>query len=63
MAIRKHALTKEGAIVAITRKQLNDMGKKTDIQKKFVELYMLEDDKRIAETYKVEFGVELVIVK
>lgn len=63
MAIRKHALTKEGAIVAITRKQLNDMGKKTDIQKKFVELYMLEDDKRIAETYKLEFGIELVIVK
>tara|TARA_Y100000114_G_scaffold79946_1_gene73606 strand:+ start:5908 stop:6099 length:192 start_codon:yes stop_codon:yes gene_type:complete len=63
MAIRKHAMTKEGAIVAITRKQLKDMGKKTDIQKKFVELYMLEDDKRIAETYKVEFGVELVIVK
>ena len=63
MEIRKHAMTKEGAIVAITRKQLKDMGKKTDIQKKFVELYMLEDDKRIAETYKVEFGVELVIVK
>lgn len=63
MAIRKHAMTKEGAIVAITRKQLKDMGKKSDIQKKFVELYMLEDDKRIAETYKVEFGVELVIVK
>ena len=33
MAIRKHALTKEGAIVAITRKQLKDMGKETDIQK------------------------------
>ena len=63
MAIRKHAMTKEGAIVAITRKQLKDMGKKSDIQKKFVELYMLEDDKRIAETYKVEFGVELLIVK
>ena len=47
MAIRKHAMTKEGAIVAITRKQLKDMGKKSDIQKKFVELYMLEDDKRI----------------
>ena len=62
MAIRKHALTKEGAIVAITRKQLKDMGKETDIQKKFVELYMLESDERIAETYKLEFGIELKIV-
>jgi hypothetical protein len=62
MAIRKHAMTKEGAIVAITRKQLKDMGKKTDIQKKFVELYMLESDERIAETYKLEFGIELKIV-
>ncbi len=63
MAIKKHAMTKEGAIVAITRKQLRDMGKESTIQKKFVELYMLESDKRIAETYKLEFGVELVIVK
>tara|TARA_R100000734_G_C3319284_1_gene114951 strand:- start:6465 stop:6683 length:219 start_codon:yes stop_codon:yes gene_type:complete len=63
MAIRKHALTKEGAIVAITRKQLKDMGKETEIQKKFVELYMLESDERIAETYRLEFGTELVIVK
>ena len=62
MAIRKHAMTKEGAIVAITRKQLKDMGKKTHIQKKFVELYMLESDERIAETYKLEFGIELKIV-
>lgn len=63
MAIRKHAMTKEGAIVAITRKQLRDMGKESTIQKKFVELYMLESDERIAETYKLEFGLELVIVK
>ena len=63
MAIRKHAMTKEGAIVAITRKQLRDMGKESTIQKKFVELYMLESDERIAETYKLEFGIELVIVK
>ena len=63
MAIRKHAMTKEGAIVAITRKQLKDMGKETEIQKKFVELYMLESDEKIAETYRFEFGTELVIVK
>jgi len=63
MSIRKHAMTKEGAIVAITRKQLKDMGKETQIQKKFVQLYMLESDERIAETYKLEFGLELVIVK
>jgi|13_taG_2_1085334.scaffolds.fasta_scaffold01238_10 hypothetical protein len=63
MAIRKHAMTKQGAIVAITRKQLRDMGKESTIQKKFVELYMLESDERIAETYKLEFGIELVIVK
>jgi len=63
MAIRKHAMTKEGAIVAITRKQLKDMGKETQIQQKFVQLYMLESDERIAETYKLEFGIELVIVK
>jgi hypothetical protein len=56
-------MTKEGAIVAITRKQLKDMGKETQIQKKFVQLYMLESDERIAETYKLEFGIELVIVK
>ena len=62
MAIKKHAMTKEGAIVAITRKQLKDMGKETHIQKKFVELYMLESDERIAETYKLEFGIELKIV-
>ena len=63
MAIRKHAMTKEGAIVAITRKKLRDMGKESTIQKKFIELYMLESDERIAETYKLEFGLELVIVK
>ncbi len=63
MAIKKHAMTKEGAIVAITRKQLKDMGKETQIQKKFVELYMLESNERIAETYKLEFGTQLVIVK
>jgi len=63
MAIRKHVMTKEGAIVAITRKQLRDMGKESTIQKKFIELYMLESDERIAETYKLEFGLELVIVK
>jgi hypothetical protein len=56
-------MTKEGAIVAITRKQLKDMGKETEIQKKFVELYMLESDEKIAETYRFEFGTELVIVK
>ncbi len=65
MAIRKHALTKEGAIIAITRNQLGKENKSfgKGINKTFVELYMNLSDEKIKETYKSEFGIELVIVK
>jgi len=64
MAIIRHAMTKEGAIIAITRKQLRSMGKKVEsIEKRFIELYMLESDERIIETYRLEFGIELKIIK
>jgi hypothetical protein len=63
MAIIRHAMTKEGAIIAITRKQLRSMDKKVEsIEKRFIELYMLESDERIIETYRLEFGIELKIV-
>jgi hypothetical protein len=56
-------MTKEGAIIAITRKQLRSMDKKVEsIEKRFIELYMLESDERIIETYRLEFGIELKIV-
>ena len=65
MAIRKHALTKEGAIVAITRNQLGEANKDytQGINKTFIELYMNLSDEKIKETYKSEFGIELEIVK
>jgi len=65
MAIRKHALTKEGAIIAITRNQLGEENKSfgKGINKTFVELYMNLSDEKIKETYKSEFGIELEIVE
>lgn len=65
MAIKKHALTKEGAIIAITRNQLGEENKSfgKGINKTFVELYMNLSDEKIKETYKSEFGIELEIVK
>ncbi len=62
----KHALTREGAIISITRNQL---GKLTDgkpprgIMKTFIDLYKDQPDDRIIETYKQEFGKDLVIVE
>tara|TARA_R100000030_G_scaffold95163_1_gene82451 strand:+ start:698 stop:922 length:225 start_codon:yes stop_codon:yes gene_type:complete len=72
MAIKKHAMTKEGAIVAITRKQVKDINKKQSkkndpayfgIRKTFIDLYMSQSDEQIKETYLIEFGIELEIVK
>jgi len=62
----KHALTKEGAILSITRSQLgklNDGKKPIGIMKSFIDLYMMESDERIIEAYKQEFGKDLVIVE
>ncbi len=65
MATRKHALTKEGAIIAITRNQLGEHKEKLGkgIRKTFIELYLQLPDSKIKETYLSEFGIELVIVK
>lgn len=66
MAIRKHAMTKEGAIVAITRSQIGkiDGGKvPTGLKKTFIDLYMQQSDDKIKEAYLAEFEIELEIVK
>jgi|TARA_R110001606_G_scaffold232604_2_gene380067 hypothetical protein len=66
MAIRKHAMTKEGAIVAITRNQIGLIDNKkvpTGIETNFIKFYMEYTDDRIQELYKEQFGIELVIVK
>ena len=60
----KHALTKEGAIMAITRKQvakLSDGEAPRGILKSFIDLYMEQQNERIMETYRQEVGKELVI--
>ena len=62
----KHAMTKEGAIMAITRHQIGKMSEgqaPRGILKSFIDLYMKESDERIMETYKAEFDKELVIVE
>lgn len=66
MAIKKHAMTKEGAILSITRNQigkLSDGKKPVGILKSFIDMYMKEPNDRIKETYRVEFGIELEIVE
>jgi hypothetical protein len=66
MAIKKHAMTKEGAIVAITRNQIGLIDNKkvpTGIETNFIKFYMEYTDDRIQELYKEQFGIELVIVK
>ena len=66
MALKKHAMTKEGAILSITRNQIGKLydGKKPiGILKSFIDMYMKEPNDRIKETYKVEFGIELEIVE
>ena len=66
MAIRRHILTKEGAILAITRKQvgvIRQQSAKNFVRKSFIDLYMETDDSLIKEAYLKEFGVELEIFK
>ncbi len=65
MAIRRHVLTREGAIIAITRNQLGEYKEKfgKGIRKTFVELYLQLPDSKIKEAYLSEFGIELEIVK
>tara|TARA_Y100000114_G_scaffold94199_1_gene87553 strand:+ start:487 stop:690 length:204 start_codon:yes stop_codon:yes gene_type:complete len=65
MAIRKHAMTKEGAILCITRHQVKELDSKNiqGIRKTFLDLYMQLEDSNIKELYKKTFDVELVIVE
>ena len=74
MAIKKHAMTKVGAIVSITREQVRKIKEsgdnpnsksfknRTGIDKTFVDTYMALPDSKIKELYKQEFGIELDIV-
>ena len=71
MAIKKHAMTRTGAIVCITREQIkkikedgfNDKEKaSTRINSSFIDRYKNVPDKDIKELYKQEFNIELVIV-
>jgi len=65
MAIKKHAMTKEGAIIAITRQQVAESGGNPpkSIHKAFIDAYMVLEDKKLEELYEKTFGIELVIVK
>ena len=65
MAIKIHAMTKEGAIIALTRHQVAESGGKPakQIHKSFIDAYMSLEDKKLEELYKKTFGIELVIVK
>lgn len=75
MAIRKHAMTRTGAIVSITREQirkireegLDENGKYTKsssgISSTFIDKYNKVPDKDIESLYEQEFGIKLVIVK
>ena len=65
MAIKKHAMTKEGAIIAITRKQIEESGGKAPkaIQKVFIDAYMNLENKKLEELYSKTFETELVIIK
>ena len=75
MAIRKHAMSRTGAIVSITREQirkireegLDENGKYTKsssgINSTFIDKYNKVPDKEIESLYEQEFGIKLVIVK
>ena len=65
MAIKKHAMTKEGAIIAITRRQVEESGGKAPkaIQKVFIDAYMNLENKKLEELYSKTFETELVIIK
>lgn len=74
MAIKKHIMTKVGAVVAITRAQLKKIKEQgldpnskrvqenMGINKTFVDTYMSLQNSKVKELYKEAFGVELVIV-
>ena len=71
MAIKKHAMTRTGAIVCITREQIrkikedgfrNKEKASTGINSSFIDRYKNVSDKDIKELYKQEFNIELVIV-
>lgn len=74
MAIKKHAMTRTGAIVCITREQirkiredgLDENGTYTKasvgISSSFIDKYKSVPDKEIKQLYKQEFNIELVIV-
>lgn len=65
MAIRKHAMTKEGAIVCIVREQVRQLEDKRieSIRKTFIDLYMELENSQVEELYKKTFDVELEIIK
>tara|TARA_R100000030_G_scaffold92074_1_gene77480 strand:- start:4311 stop:4511 length:201 start_codon:yes stop_codon:yes gene_type:complete len=65
MAIRKHAMTKEGAIVCIVREQVRQLEDKRieSIRKTFIDLYMKLENSEVEELYKKTFDVELVIIE
>tara|TARA_B100000900_G_scaffold371704_1_gene351115 strand:+ start:92 stop:307 length:216 start_codon:yes stop_codon:yes gene_type:complete len=65
MAIRKHAMTKEGAIVCIVREQVRQLEDKRieSIRKTFIDLYMQLENSQVEELYKKTFDVELEIIK
>ena len=66
MAIRKHAMTKEGAIVCIVREQVRQLedSRIESIRKTFIDLYMkLLENSQVEELYKKTFDVELVIIE
>ena len=65
MATRRHVLTRDGAIVAITRSQLGDAKEKfgKGIRKTFIDLYSQLTDEKIKQAYLSEFGIELEIVE
>ena len=66
MAKFKHALTKEGAILAITRNQvavIRRRSAKNFVRKSFLDLYADAPDEQIKQAYLNEFGIELEIVK
>ena len=65
MAIRKHAMTKEGAIVCIVREQVRQLEDRRieSIRKTFIDLYMKLENSEVEELYKRTFNVELVIIE
>ena len=65
MAIRKHAMTKEGAIIALTRHQVEQNGGESPsgIRKSFIDAYSKIPNSDIEALHKETFKVELEIVK